>query len=88
MNGPSFMNVNEHLIQKTYPPATNNGSSRPKVFYVKGALNVFAKCKGVAVSFEADNVIKKGTATQMFFCKFSKLFKNTYFEEHVWVAAV
>ena len=42
----------------------------------------------VAVSFEADNVIKKGTVAQVFFCKFSKLFKNTYFEEHVLAAAV
>ena len=36
---------------------------------------------------QACNFIKKETLAQMFPCEFSKIFKNTFFTEHLWKTA-
>ena len=36
---------------------------------------------------EASNIIKKETLAQVFSCTFCEVFKNTYFEEHLRMAA-
>ena len=36
---------------------------------------------------QACNLIKKETLTQLFFCEFYKISKNTFFTEHLWTSA-
>ena len=35
------------------------------------------------VGLQACNFIKKKTRTQVFFCEYCEMFKNTYFEKHL-----
>ena len=62
-------------------------SSHLKVFYKKGVLKIFAKFTGKnlchslffnKVISQAWNLIKKETPTQLSFCKYCELFKNTF----------
>ena len=39
------------------------------------------------IKLQAYNFIKKETLTQVFSCEFCKIFKNTYFTEHLWTTA-
>ena len=64
----------------------------PEVFCKKGALKKFAiftekhlcwsLCGRSGLQF-----YQKETPTLMFFCEYCEIFKNTYFEEHLWAAA-
>ena len=56
-------------------------SSRPNVFFRKGPLRNFAKFTGKNLYFS--NFIKKETLKQVFHFEFSKIFKITFFIEHL-----
>ena len=53
----------------------------------KCVLRNFAKCPGKhlchSLFFEACNFIEKETLTQVFFCEFCEISKNTFFTEHL-----
>ena len=68
----------------------------PEVFYEKRYFRNFAKFAGnncARVSFliklqaQACNFIKKETLAQVFSCEFCKIFKNTFFTEHILATA-
>ena len=40
-----------------------------------------------AAALQACNFIKKETPTQVFSCEHCEIFRNTYFEKHLWTAA-
>ena len=40
----------------------------------------------IKLQAEACNFIKKETVAQVFSCEFYKIFKNTFFTEHLWTA--
>ena len=60
------------------------------MFYKKAVLKNFAiltgkhLCQSLFVSY---NFIKKETLAQGFSCEFCKIFKDTFFTEHLWVTA-
>ena len=60
-----------------------------EVFCKKGVLKNFAKFTGKHLrrSLHACNLIKKETLAQGFSCKFGKIFKHTFFKEHLRTAA-
>ena len=71
-------------------------SSRPEVFCEKGVLRNFSKftekhlCQSLSfnkVAGGACNFIKKETLTQVFFCEFWQISKNTFFYKTPLVAA-
>ena len=71
-----------------------NRSSRPKVFYNKGALKNYGKftekhlCQGLVINKVAGLSLKKEALAQVLSCKIWEIFKNTYFEEHVRMTSV
>ena len=70
-------------------------SSCSEVFCKKGALNNFIKLTGKHMCQShffnnrppACNFIKKGTLAQVLSCEFCKIFKKTFFKEHLWANA-
>ena len=58
------------------------GSSRPEVFLGKGVLKICSKFTGEQ---QCRSVIH--TSVWLFSCKFAAYFQNTFFIEHLWVAA-
>ena len=72
----------------------NSRSSRPDVFYKKGALRNFAKfagkylCQSLFFNKVADlkacNFIKKENLAQVFSCEFSKFLRTPFLTEHLW----
>ena len=71
-------------------------SSRRRCYVKKGVLRIFVKftekhlCQSLffnKVADEACNFIKKETLAQPFSCKFSKISKNNFFTEHLWMTA-
>ena len=55
----------------------------PEEFCKKGVLKNFAKFTGKHLC-QSKNLVKKETLTQVFSCEFFKVFKNTFFIEHLW----
>ena len=47
----------------------------------------FNKVAGLRPESEAYNFINKETLAQVFSCEFCEISKNTYFTEHLWMAA-
>ena len=39
--------------------------------------------KSLVIKLKASNFIKKETSTQIFFCKISEIFKNTYIQKYL-----
>ena len=58
-------------------------NSRPDVFCKKGVL----KTLQISQKSTCAGVLKKDSLAQVFSCEFSKIFKNTFFTEHVWTTA-
>ena len=67
----------------------------PEVFYKKDVLKKFAKFIGIHL---CQNLFfnkvaglrpatKKEILAQVFSCEFSKIYKNTFFREHLWMTA-
>ena len=62
----------------------------PEVFYKKGVpknFSIFTRKDLCQSLFLSCNFIKKETLAQGFFCEFCKIFKNTFFTEHLWMTA-
>ena len=72
-------------------------SCRPEVFLVKGVLKICCKftgedpCQSVISIKLQSNFTKQlywnHTSAWVFSCKFAAYFQNTFFKEHLWVAA-
>ena len=71
-------------------------SSHRRCSVRKGVLRNFAKFKGkylcksrflIKLQVSACNFIKKETLAQEFSCEFYNISKNSFFTEHLWVAA-
>ena len=66
-----------------------------EVFYKKEFLKIKIRRKDLCRSLFADKVaglrsatlLKKESLEQVFSCEFRKIFKNTYFTEHLWTTA-
>ena len=60
-----------------------------EVCYKKSALKNFAKFTGKHLrrSLHTCNIVKRETPAQVFSCEFCKIFKNTFFTEHLQMAA-
>ena len=58
-------------------------SRRPEVFCKKGVRKSISKLTGKPPLSEACNFVKKESPTQVFSCEFCKIFKNTFFVEHL-----
>ena len=65
----------------------NHRISHSKVFCKKVALKNLAKFTGKNLCLQACNFIKKELLTQVFFCKFCEIFKNTFFHRTPLVVA-
>ena len=71
-------------------------SSHRRCSIKNGVLKNFAKltgkhlCQSLVFNKVADsacNFIKKETLVQVFSCEFCKIFKNTFYTEHLWTTA-
>ena len=67
---------------------SNAQKQPPEVFYKKMFLNISQNsqentCASLFFNKVAGNFIKKETLVQVFSCEFSKIFKNTFFTEHL-----
>ena len=66
-------------------------SSQRRCSVKKSVLKNFAKFKRTHLyhskESQACNFIKKDTLSQVLSCEFCKIFKNTFFTEHLWITA-
>ena len=66
-----------------YPKSNPKQKQPPEVLYKKDVLKNFKKLTGKQLLPLTCNFIKKETLRQVFSCKFCKVFKNTFFTEHL-----
>ena len=74
---------------RNYLPSVNLQKQPPEVFYEKRCSQKFHKIhrKASVPESQACNFIKKETLAKVFSCEFCEISKNTFFTEHLWVAA-
>ena len=71
-------------------PKLNKKKHPPEVFYKKVVLKNFAKftgnhlCQSLCLNKVACNFIKEETLAPVISCELCKIFKNTFFIEHLW----
>ena len=74
-----------HEYKLLYFYFNNFWKQPPEVFYQKGVPENFAKFTGkhLCQSLFFNKVAEKETLAQVFSCEFCKIFKNTFFTEHL-----
>ena len=75
----NYVELSSLVFERPFLNETKSRSSRPEVICKKGVLKNFVKLTG-------KNLCQRLflNLSQVFFCEFCEIFKNTYFVEHLW----